>query len=67
MTHSLDAFFNPSAIAIVGASNTLGKIGAACADWMDSIEVNPLRVLELGQGVMALDAVITARDRLPHT
>ena len=29
MAHALDGFFNPTSIAVVGASNTLNKIGAA--------------------------------------
>ena len=48
--------------ALVAALVRMSEIGAACADWIDSIEVNPLRVHELGQGVMALDAVVTARS-----
>jgi acetate---CoA ligase (ADP-forming) len=48
--------------ALVATLVRMSELGVACAGWIDSMEINPLRVLERGKGVMALDAVITARD-----
>jgi acyl-CoA synthetase (NDP forming) len=47
--------------ALVASLVRLAALGAACDGWMDSIEINPLRVLAQGSGVLALDAVVTAR------
>ncbi len=48
--------------ALVAALVRMSELGVACAGWIDSMEINPLRVLERGKGVMALDAVITTRQ-----
>lgn len=47
--------------ALVASLVRLSELGAACDGWMDAIEINPLKVLPLGQGAVALDAVVTAR------
>ena len=48
--------------ALVASLVRLSELGAACDSWMDAIEINPLKVLAKGQGVVALDAVVTARS-----
>lgn len=40
----------------------LSEFGAAHADQLDSVEINPLLVLPPGEGVVALDALIVLRD-----
>ena len=47
--------------AAARAVSALSLLAAANADTMETIEVNPLRVLEQGRGVVALDAVIETR------
>ena len=49
--------------AALGASLVrASELGAACDSWMDAIEINPLKVLAIGQGAVALDAVVSARN-----
>jgi acetate---CoA ligase (ADP-forming) len=49
--------------ALVASLVRLSELGAACDGWMDTIEINPLKVLVSGQGAVALDAVVTARSQ----
>ncbi|WP_156679287.1 acetate--CoA ligase family protein [Sphingomonas profundi] len=49
----------PAAAAAVAA---LSRLAAANADTIETIEINPLRVLEEGRGVLALDGVITLQE-----
>jgi acetate---CoA ligase (ADP-forming) len=51
--------------ALIASLVRLSELGAACAGWMDAIEINPLKVLGRGMGAVALDAVVTARDPDP--
>ncbi|WP_394657695.1 acetate--CoA ligase family protein [uncultured Novosphingobium sp.] len=46
--------------ALAKAISALSRLAAANADTVRTIEVNPLLVLDEGEGVMALDAVIEA-------
>ena len=39
----------------------LGELACRCTEWLDALEVNPLWVGYQGEGVSALDALITAR------
>ena len=48
--------------ALVASLVQLSELGVACDSWMAAIEINPLKVLAKGQGVIALDAVVTARN-----
>ena len=48
--------------ALVASLVQLSELGVACDSWMEAIEINPLKVLAKGQGVIALDAVVTARN-----
>src|SRR3546814_10810721 len=51
--------------AAARAIATLSALAAANADTVETIEINPLRVLPAGKGVLALDAVLEtgASDR----
>lgn len=51
--------------AAARAVSILSRLAAANADTVDTIEVNPLRVLDRGNGVVALDAVIVAQGHRP--
>ena len=44
--------------AAAGVVSALSALAAANADHVETIEINPLRVLAAGQGAVALDAVI---------
>lgn len=49
-------------VVVTGAGGGIGRDFALDqASAVDSIEINPLRVLETGEGVLALDAVIATR------
>lgn len=48
--------------ATVDAIVVLSELAAANADAIETIEINPLRVLPEGHGVLALDAVIETRS-----
>lgn len=47
--------------ALAGMLSVLSRFAAANADGIDSIDLNPVRVLEKGKGVVALDALIVPR------
>ncbi len=47
--------------ALAAALSALSRFAAANADAIDSIDLNPLRVLAKGRGVVALDALIVPR------
>ena len=47
--------------ALARTLSALSRFAAANADAIDSIDLNPLRVLERGKGVVALDALIVPR------
>jgi len=50
--------------ALSEALVTLSAIAAGLPDDVDSLEINPLRVLPAGQGVLALDAAIVRRAEI---
>lgn len=54
--------------ALAETLSALSRFAAANADGIDSIDLNPLRVLEKGRGVVALDALIVpaGADRESH-
>lgn len=49
--------------ALVNAICAISQLALDQASAVDSIEINPLRVLESGKGVLALDAVIATRKK----
>ena len=49
--------------ALAAALSTLSVFAAEHGDRIDNAEINPFVVLPEGQGAVALDAVIVARDR----
>lgn len=49
--------------ALASAIAQLSQFAAANADQIESIEINPVRVLEAGRGVLALDAVVALSHR----
>ncbi|MEZ5657803.1 MAG: acetate--CoA ligase family protein [Burkholderiaceae bacterium] len=51
--------------ALVQAIVALSDLAVAGRDTIESIDVNPLRVLPRGQGVLALDALVLPRTRIP--
>jgi acyl-CoA synthetase (NDP forming) len=50
--------------ALAATLSALSRFAAANQDAIDSIDLNPLRVLERGKGVIALDALIVPRTRV---
>jgi acyl-CoA synthetase (NDP forming) len=49
--------------ALAQMLSSLSAFAAANAERIDSIDLNPVRVLEAGRGVVALDALIVPRGR----
>lgn len=51
--------------ALARMLSALSGFAAANADRIHSIDLNPVRVLEVGKGVVALDALIAPKERIP--
>ena len=47
--------------ALVAAALAVSDYAAGNAEWLAGLEINPLRVLPRGQGVLALDALVNRR------
>jgi acyl-CoA synthetase (NDP forming) len=47
--------------ALADTLAALSRFAAANADTIESVDINPLRVMEKGQGVRALDALISVQ------
>ena len=54
--HSLEPFFRPGSIAILGASEDFVKISGRAHE-VAELDINPLLVLPAGRGAVAVDAL----------
>ena len=61
-TPDLERLLNPRAIAVIGASSNLSRIGDHACD-IAEIDINPLFVRETGHGVIAADALIVLQAK----